>query len=327
MQSGRLLAIIAAILLVFHPASWSLAGDEDSLRSDVDAVFNGTHKFRPLIPPLPGGPKSFLIDPNANLDRSEFPPSETKAERRFPGVIGWLEPTYEGAQDFVESTFDVFSLWTKRIEFGARFIDGNSNQDFLSTAGRFENRGENWLGQLEFNGERSESNGKEATNRWNGNVTYDYGKHGKWIVFATAKNEYDEFEGLDYRGTYSSGLGYRFLNEENRRLIARVGPGVTYEQFADPDRERTTPDAFGELEVNLPIFRRSSFESKTTVHPSVSSLDVFRVISQNGFLFKIDEHGAWRIKLGFRFDYNSRPNKNRLPADYTTNVLLVYTQP
>ena len=324
MRSGfTVLLILFAWLFSSVHCAWS----EEPVREGHAEIVPVSKVFQPDIGPLLDGPNTFLIDPNANLDRSEFPQPVVEERNRSFRIVDLIAPTFESAEDFVEGSFDLFSEWTKRIELGARFIDGNSDQDFLNTAGRFEKKGENWLGQLEINGQLARAGGTSTTNRWNGNVTYDYGKHGKWIVFATAKNEYDEFEGLEYRGTYSSGLGYRFFNEKDRRLIARLGPGVTYERFTNPIRERTTPDAFAELEINWPVFRRSSFESKTTMHPSLNDVNVFRLTSQNGLLFKIDTKGAWKLKLGFRFDYNSRPNNGRLPADYTTNILLVYTQP
>ena len=167
---------------------------------------------------------------------------------------------------FAWSTSTV-SLWTKRIELGARFLDGNTNEDYLSTRGRFERSVRDWLGQIDFFGQYGRANDKITANRWNANLTFDYGRHGKWIVFSAAKNEFDEFQNLDYRGTYSSGIGYRFFNDSDRRMIVRLGPAVTYEQYRDPVKRRTTPDGFGELEVNWPLLERSAFESKTTVRP------------------------------------------------------------
>ncbi len=62
------------------------------------------------------------------------------------------------------------------------------------------------------------------------------------------------------------------------------------------------------------------------MHPSLEDFGVVRLVSTNGLLFELDDHGRWRLKIGFRFEYNSEPNENRLPADYTTSVLLVYTR-
>ena len=241
---------------------------------------------------------------------------------------GWslLQPTADAVRNLFHSSLTGFTNWTQRVEAGGRFLDGNSDEDFINAAGKFERTIGNSVSQLDFSGQYGRSDGDVTSNRWNANATFDYGRHGNWIVFAAAKNEFDEFENLDYRGTYSSGFGYRFYNEKDRRLIVRVGPAVTYERFRDPVVNRTTPDGFGELEIIWPILSRSSFETKTSVHPRLSDMSIVRLVSNNGLLFRLDEHGRWKLKLGFRFEYNSDPNKGKRPADYTTTLLLVYTR-
>jgi len=267
-------------------------------------------------------PRQFVIDPDAAFEDDSDEPSPPS---HLPEWLHWAEPAYASTANLLSSTAGGFTRWTKRVEAGARLIDGNSDEDFLSAAAKFERAGNNWLAQIDLFGRYGKSDGDVTTNRWSGNVNYDYGRHGKWIVFATAKNEFDEFENLDYRGTYSSGIGYRFFNEEQRRLIVRLGPAFTYEQFDEPKNIRTTPDGFGELEIDWPLFRRSSFETKTTVHPSLRNFNVLRLVSDNGLLFQLDEAGQWKLKFGFRVEFNNRPNNDREPTDYTTNVLLVFT--
>ncbi|GAB4159024.1 MAG: hypothetical protein Tsb009_36300 [Planctomycetaceae bacterium] len=273
--------------------------------------------------PLPvNGPKfesaggKVVDDPLVNPSRRE--------KKSLPKKV--VEPTRNTLENLFHATAEGFSSWTKRLELGARFLDGNSDEDFITAGGKFERIHKNSVGQLDFSGQYGRSDGDVTANRWNGNFTYDYGRKGNWIVFATLKNEYDEFENLDYRGTYSSGIGYRFYNEEDRRLIVRVGPGVTYELFRDPDHTRTTPDGFAELEINWPLGSRSSYEAKTTVNPSLNDISVVRLISNNGVLIKLDTDGRWKLKLGFRYEYNSDPNENRLPSDFTSSVRIVYTR-
>jgi len=275
---------------------------------------------------LLSNPDDRLIRDGEATTEEEFPPPISPGYHRLPESLRWLEPTRDSIVHLTEAAEVAFETWTKRIEFGARFLDGNSNEDALNAHSRFERSERTWLGQIDLSAQYGRANGKPTTNRWNGNATFDYGRHGKWIVFATTKNEFNEFQNLDYRGTYSTGIGYRFFNDESRRLILRIGPAVTHERFRDPVVTRTTPDGFGELEIHWPVFKRSEFESKTTVHPSLEDMGIVRLTTQNGLLIRLDEHGTWRLKLGFRFDYNSRPNRDRLPVDFTTSVLLVYTQ-
>ena len=218
------------------------------------------------------------------------------------------------------------SDWTKRLELGGRFLDGNSDQDFLNVMTVFERERHHRFAQLELGGQYGSSRGELSTNRWYSNGTIDFYREENWILFVTSKNEYDEFEGLDYRGIFSGGLGYRFFNEKRKKLLVRLGPGLTFEKFAKPELFRATPDIFGEVELRWPLFKRTSLENKSRINPSVEDFENFRLVSNSGLLVQLDSHERWHLKFGFRFEHNSRPNDNRRRSDYTTSILLVYTR-
>ncbi len=220
----------------------------------------------------------------------------------------------------------VFTLedWTKRFEIGGRFLTGNTDTQNFNVNIDFEKQENGRLFQIENGGEYAETDGDPTANRWFSNVTADFDKKGNWILFITAKNETNEFQNLNYRGSYSGGLGYKFINDGPKRLITRLGPGLTYEKFHDPADTRTTPDIFGELEFNWPLCERIFFEHKTRANPSVEDIEVMRIVSNYGLLFNLDQAAEWSLKLGLKHDYNSEPNVGRKPSDYATTVLLVY---
>lgn len=219
---------------------------------------------------------------------------------------------------------DGFVEWTSRISLGARSLSGNSKQNFIDFAADFEKKEETRATQINLQGQFGESDDKVVANRWFANSTTDFYRGDHWLVFAKLMDQYDQLQNLDYRGTFSAGLGYRFFFEENRRLIVRLGPGVTTEFFHSPSDNRTTPDIFSEVELRLPIWERLKWEQKTTVFPSLSELAVARAQSQTAFLYAFDEKERWSLKVGFQYQYISEPNPGRLPNDFTTNLSIVY---
>lgn len=122
----------------------------------------------------------------------------------------------------------------------------------------------------------------------------------------------------------AGGVGYRFYNEKTRRIIMRLGPGVTFQKFHAPKVIRTTPDLLAEVEFRWPLLSRAQFEQKTTVTPSLEDFQVFRMQSNSGIVVRLDEDERWSLKFGFQHDYNSRPNLNNKASDYTTSVRLAY---
>jgi putative salt-induced outer membrane protein YdiY len=178
--------------------------------------------------------------------------------------------------------------------------------------------------QFDLGGQFGRAKHKTNVNRWwvNGNV--DHKLYEKWILFATTKNTYNQFTNLDYRGTLSGGLGYRFYNEKDKRLIVRVGPAVTFEIFQNEPFQRTTPDMFAEIETRWPLFDRTQFEQKSRVNPSMANL--VRIVSTSSLLIDLDNSSRWKLRLSFRYEYDSQPAAGRLPSDYLSTVSLVYVR-
>jgi putative salt-induced outer membrane protein YdiY len=286
----------------------------------------GTELLVPLtsIERLEYAPPSWEEDPQGAIDAERFKtPSDDASEMDY----GYWERPYRKFGHACHRAFNFVAHSTRRIEFGARFLDGNSDNDFLNAAGRFEKNTGDWISQLEFGGQYVQKDGDATSNRWtiNSTIDYDSGLDDRWILYVTNKNEYDEFENLDYRGTYSAGIGYRFLNAGRRRLVVRLGPAATVEVFRDPDNVRTTPDAFGEIELYWPLSEWIHYESKANIRPSLEDTDVYRIVSRYGLIMQLDELGLWSMKLGLRYEYNSKPNPGRQTSDYTSSILVIYT--
>jgi putative salt-induced outer membrane protein YdiY len=266
----------------------------------------------------PGG-----TDPSATKEATDAPTEETIYE------MGSFERLFgnRGAP-FFDRAIEVGNTWTKRLEIGGRLLSGNTEENFFNTALLFEKTTERFFTQIDAGGQYSAQQGNATSNRWflNGNMDFNKRTEEKWVWFASSKNEHDEFENLLYRGTLSTGIGYRFFKEPKRRLITRLGPGVTYELFTDPPNNRVSPDLFGEIESVWPLFDRTSIEHKTSIYPSLQDIDVFRFVSTSGLLIALDEGERWMLKLGLRHEFNSQPNPSREKSDYTASVLLVYSR-
>ncbi len=267
------------------------------------------------VPAAPDG--SPIVDPSMPATDAEgHPLSQDPALAESDGH--W--------EEFCDWTCETFDAWTQRLELGARILRGNSNEEFVNLGGKFQKKSDAKMTQIDFSGQYGRNRSVVATNRWILNSNTDFNQDGNWIIYMVTKNEYDEFENLDYRGTLSSGLGYRFINEEKKKLITRLGPGVTYEKFNHPSNSRTTPDMFAEMESIWPLGLSASYEHRTTVHPSISDFGIVRMVSSHGVLYTLDDKGRWQFKVDFRWEYNSQPNPGRLRSDYTTNFSIVYNR-
>ena len=302
------------------------------LPDPVTAATSADGNGLPDIPPAPeetpgasdhGASPSTTDDdsPEAEGDAGVSAEEETHEPGGYEEAFGRF-----GAE--VDDAADYWNSWTKRLEIGGRILRGNTDEDFLNTGLKMEKKSERRFAQVEAGGQFSRVRSVPTSNRWFANSTVDFNKltEDKWVWFAASKNEHDELESLSYRGSLSTGLGYRFYNEPKKRLVTRFGPGVTYEHFYNPSVDRATPDLFGEVEALWPLYDRTSLEHKTSIYPSLESMDVFRFVSTYGLLIGLDEDERWSLKLGLRHEYNSHPNVDREKSDYTATFLLVYTR-
>lgn len=309
----------------------------DEVRDLIEqAVFessarSGVHFLPPQDPPsplylLPMEPGRRSLTPILeDFPRAVFD-DEPGSESDLAGEV--LEPfhpeTPGWSQRVLRRFAGLFDTWTSRIALGGRSLVGNSNQNFIDLLADFENKTEVRATQINLGGQFGESNETIVANRWFANSTTDFYHQRGWLTFTKLMDQYDQLQNLDYRGTFSAGIGYRFLFDDQRRIITRLGPGVTFEIFHDPSNSRTTPDLFGELELRLPVWQRLKWEQKSTVFPSLSELAVARAQSQTTILYSFDERERWSLRVGLLYQFISQPNVGKVPSDYTTNVSIMY---
>ena len=290
-----------------------------------------------------------IVEPDGPLDETERPIAETdvviqQSDASVEEMVGpdpqaladalsdtsaparWTDhiPFHSEASALYHCTLDTVQVWTKRIQVGGQFNEGNTTNGLLDFLAEIENSTERTLRQFDGGGQYGVAKRKTSVNRrWlNGNI--DHTLNGQWIVYATTKNEYDQLANLDYRGTLSSGIGYRFFNEPKRRLITRMGPGVTHEIFGNFPFRRTTADLYSETEIRWPLFARTQIEQKMRVNPNMGNFRLVRMLSTSSILFDLDSSERWKLRMSFRFEYNSQPAKGRVPSDYLTTISLVY---
>ena len=305
LSDGEVRPIVLGLVVRLEFHSSILAADSTNQKAELLVKNDGS--VPPAVPPL------ITVDPLDNV-----PPT--------PESVHDQETAIDQIEEYVDEYWEYVEVWTKRLELGGTFLGGNTDRDYLTTSLHLEKSDNNNKFEFEIGGRWGQSNGVRDANRWYGNATLDIARKTDWIVFVTNKNTYDEFENLDWRGTISSGLGYRFINEKEKRLIVRVGPGGTREIYNSPRLRRSTLDVFAEIEFHWPLSDHAKLEHKQTWTPSVNNVQVLRVTTDTGLLFKLDNKDRWNLKFGLLQIYNSVPNAGRKKSDYTGSVSLVYTR-
>lgn len=151
---------------------------------EPELLVNNKDELPPALPPL------MTVDP---LD--EVLPTPDPESNQVTAI--------DQVEEYVDGYWEYVEIWTKRLELGGTFLEGNTDRDYLTTSLNLEKSDNDNLFEFEIGGRWGQSFGVRDANRWYGNATLDIARTSDWIVFVTNKNTYDEFENLDWRGTIS----------------------------------------------------------------------------------------------------------------------------
>ena len=296
----------------------------DHLPTDLAALATGKPSAEPPAVKI----DRVKIDP-VKIDPAVEPAQLVVPPVVVPPVVPLLpitEAWYQAGRSTYASTAGLTAAWTKRFELGGNFTDGNSQTSEYLVGGLMERKYEKWSFQTDWNGRYGTARNRVTQNKVLINGTTDYKHDGNWIFFATQRHVFDQLADLDYRGTFAFGPGYKFYDDDDKRLIVRIGPGATVEKYDPPTGFRTTPDIFIETDSRWPIYERTQFENKNVLTPSIDDLSIFRLVSTYGLLVQLDESERWALKFGLRHEHNSLPNAGKKENDYTSSFSIVYTR-
>lgn len=215
-------------------------------------------------------------------------------------------------------TPDELARWNWRWEAGGSFRQGNSshtNVHSLTQAERHSVRLDLLLkAALTYNRASSDDTNRRAI----GEFLSDRNLRGRWIWYAREELEYDEVKLLDLRSVSSSGLGFRFIDRLDSRLVARTGPTASYVLY-DPkaqndDEFRTGWLVEGDYRRVLGDAVRLEFAS--AMFPDFDSEQQFRVRNEGGILFPIGgKKSHWNWKIGAKHEYQLDPVRSTRSSD------------
>ena len=213
--------------------------------------------------------------------------------------------------------------WRVRAHLGVNGQTGNSER--ISVIGRFEansaykNERFKMYAQTRF----VEEDGVRTANETFGGTDWeiDFNKH--WFVFEKNFAETDEFELLDLRLRFTTGIGHFLVRKPDRELKLYAGVGYQHEKFETGDREDGMI-----AEVGITYKRQLSpwfaLTHATTYYPSLENRRDYRIVSETAGEFPIDKAKQWKVRVGIRseFDDSPLPSVERLDSYYFLTLVL-----
>ena len=114
---------------------------------------------------------------------------------------------------------------TARAEAGAIVSRGNSENESFNAKFDVAREWEDWKQAFGAAAVYASDPSGATGQRWDVRSQTDYKFHAQGFSFASARYEEDRFSGFEYQSSLGMGLGWRFHDNPDTKLIAQVGLG------------------------------------------------------------------------------------------------------
>lgn len=144
----------------------------------------------------------------------------------------------------------------------------------------------------------------------------------KWLLYAEANQEYNEFKDYNWRIDFIGGVGYRFIDNDRTRLTGRVGAGIAKE-FGGANDD-WYPIAVVSLDFTHKITDRISFAAYGEYKPDLSDFENYQLLGRVGLDIALNDSRSLFLKMGIEDRYDNDPGPGTESNDIDYFLLLAY---
>ncbi len=220
--------------------------------------------------------------------------------------------------------------WSGKGEAGLVIASGNTDTQTANAKVQLTNETDNWKNMAGAAAlYASDEDGKTA-NRYEVFGQSDWKFTTRNFLFGAARYEQDEFSGFRYQATASYGIGRRFLDNPNTKMVGTLGAGYKFFETRDSfDDETGVLIAEGESD-NEVVFR-GTLDLEHTFTATTSLLNKFIVESganntyaQNELSLQVKMTDVLALAVGYAVRHNTDPPAEFKKTDTLTTINLVY---
>jgi putative salt-induced outer membrane protein YdiY len=198
--------------------------------------------------------------------------------------------------------------WDTGLELGINGSSGSS-EAFSIRAGGYIKR-ESRFSKLDLSGyhNRTTTAGESTQNNAQFDVRNDWllDEKSPWTLYATTNVFYDEFQAFDVQTNANTGVGYRFVYDEDLGLIARLGAGASRE-FGGPD-DRWVPESLLGFEYNQQLATNQKLTAKLDYFPEWDQVGEYRLVADAGWEIELLQPSNMSLKISASDRFDSTPN-------------------
>jgi putative salt-induced outer membrane protein len=209
--------------------------------------------------------------------------------------------------------------WGGEGQLGIVLARGNSDADTINAKLDLAKETDSWKNAVGIAALRSSSDGARNAERYAASWQTDYRFSTRSYWFGGARYEDDRFSGFDYQASLVSGLGHRFVDDEDLKLFGQAGLGF----------RRLESALTGLTEDNLIFSAEIRYEQRLTETTSLKNKLVIEAGEANNFLsnelaLQVKINARLSLAAGIGVRHNTDPPQDREKTDTLTTLNLVY---
>jgi putative salt-induced outer membrane protein len=208
---------------------------------------------------------------------------------------------------------------TAKGEVGASFASGNSDTQSANAALELGLTSGKWAHTLGLAGNFGSDNGSTTAQRWEvrGQSGYDFTARTYW--FGAGRYEDDRFSAYDYQATVSTGLGYRFIDNERTKLWIQGGPGYRFAEFNETGETENGSILRGDLGLDHQLTETTKLVERFLVETGSNNTYL-----QNDLGIEVTIKGSLGLRVGYQVRRNSDVPDGVDKTDTLTTLSLIY---
>jgi len=232
------------------------------------------------------------------------------------------EPKPEAKGEGSEAKLPPEPAWSGSLELGMNGAQGNTELQRARMSLNARRTAEHETFDLRVTYQAAQTFDKTTENRFFARAKNEWATRKKdWRVFVEGSAERDQFRDFDWRLTGNAGFAYDAFKEDATTLTLRAGVGGSTE-FGAPN-DGFEPEGTLAYELRHRLNKRVSLTSTGEFITDLKNTSEFRARVNAAIDTKLDDSGAWRLRIGVEDRYESmttRAEKN----DFDYFVSLVY---
>jgi putative salt-induced outer membrane protein len=209
--------------------------------------------------------------------------------------------------------------WSGKGELGFVLARGNSDADTVNFKLEMARETDAWKHGFTLAALRASNDGERNAERYGASWQTDFRFSARSYWYNGARYEDDRFSGFDYQASLSSGLGHRFIDDEDLKIFAQAGLG--FRRLANSLTEATDDSVIvlGELRYEQRLTDTTTLRNKFLVEAGEAN-----TFAANELALEVKINSRLSLAAGLGVRHNTDPPIGRKKTDTLTTLNLVY---